>query len=74
VTKGSVTIRIDLLIIQDDKKTGIIKNEISQIMKRYNVIEYKSPKERDDEVQRLERNFNKTYDFTGKRWRMRFPV
>jgi hypothetical protein len=43
-------------------------------MKRYNVIEYKSPKERDDEVQRLERNFNKTYDFTGKRWRMRFPV
>jgi hypothetical protein len=38
-------IRIDLLIIKDNKKAGMIKNEIGHIMKRYNVIEYKSPKD-----------------------------
>ncbi len=36
-------IRIDLLIIKNGKQTGKIKNEIGHIMKKYNVIEYKSP-------------------------------
>lgn len=36
-------IRIDLLIIKDGKWTKEIKNEIGHIMKKYNVIEYKSP-------------------------------
>lgn len=36
-------IRIDLLIIRENEKR--IKNEIGHIMKTYNVIEYKSPKD-----------------------------
>jgi hypothetical protein len=38
-------IRIDLLIIKANPKAGMIKNEIGHIMKRYNVLEYKSPKD-----------------------------
>lgn len=38
-------IRIDLLIIRNYGKIGVIKNEIGHIMKKYNVIEYKSPKD-----------------------------
>jgi hypothetical protein len=34
-------VRIDLLILKN--KTGAIKNEIGHIMRKYNVIEYKSP-------------------------------
>ncbi len=37
-------IRIDLLIIKEGS-TGQIKNEIGHIMKKYNVIEYKSPED-----------------------------
>ena len=36
-------IRIDLLIINNVKKEQKLKNEIGHIMRRYNVIEYKSP-------------------------------
>jgi hypothetical protein len=36
-------IRIDLLIIKDGVENFKIKNEIGHIMRKYNVIEYKSP-------------------------------
>lgn len=38
-------IRIDLLIIKNDGQAKKIKNEIGHIMKKYNVIEYKSPED-----------------------------
>ena len=38
-------IRIDLLIIKNDELVGNIKNEIGHIMRKYNVIEYKSPED-----------------------------
>ena len=38
-------IRIDLLIIKNDEPIGKIKNEIGHIMRKYNVIEYKSPED-----------------------------
>ena len=38
-------IRIDLLIIKNDESIGKIKNEIGHIMRKYNVIEYKSPED-----------------------------
>lgn len=38
-------IRIDLLIIKDDALSHGIKNEIGHIMRKYNVIEYKSPED-----------------------------
>ena len=38
-------IRIDLLIIKDSAKKKAIKNEIGHIMKKNNVIEYKSPED-----------------------------
>jgi hypothetical protein len=38
-------IRIDLLIIKAQGNAGAIKNEIGHIMRKYNVIEYKSPKD-----------------------------
>ena len=36
-------IRIDLLIIKDEALKNGIKNEIGHIMRKYNIIEYKSP-------------------------------
>ncbi len=36
-------IRIDLLIINEEEQGKKIRNEIGHIMKKYNVIEYKSP-------------------------------
>ena len=38
-------IRIDLLIIKDEALKSGIKNEIGHIMRKYNIIEYKSPKD-----------------------------
>lgn len=38
-------IRIDLLIIKNDGQAKKIENEIGHIMKKYNVIEYKSPED-----------------------------
>lgn len=38
-------IRVDLLIIKNDESMGKIKNEIGHIMRKYNVIEYKSPED-----------------------------
>ena len=38
-------IRIDLLIIKDDALSHGIRNEIGHIMRKYNVIEYKSPED-----------------------------
>ena len=38
-------IRIDLLVIKNDELIGNIKNEIGHIMRKYNVIEYKSPED-----------------------------
>jgi hypothetical protein len=38
-------IRIDILIVKDSDRTVKLKNEIGHIMRRYNVIEYKSPKD-----------------------------
>jgi hypothetical protein len=38
-------IRIDILIVKDSDKIKKLKNEIGHIMRRYNVIEYKSPKD-----------------------------
>jgi hypothetical protein len=38
-------IRIDILIVKDSDKAEKLKNEIGHIMRKYNVIEYKSPKD-----------------------------
>jgi CRISPR/Cas system CSM-associated protein Csm2 small subunit len=38
-------IRIDILIVKDSDKTENLKNEIGHIMRKYNVLEYKSPKD-----------------------------
>ncbi len=38
-------IRIDLLIIKNDGQAKKIENEIGHIMRKYNVIEYKSPED-----------------------------
>lgn len=38
-------IRIDLLVINGDAKNAKIRNEIGHIMRKYNVIEYKSPED-----------------------------
>jgi hypothetical protein len=38
-------IRIDILIVKTREKVEKLKNEIGHIMRKYNVIEYKSPKD-----------------------------